>query len=161
MSIQKRRHERGWSQEDLALHAGLSVRTVQRIESGKRASLESLKCLAAVFDTSVSELVEEQTMTPQSYSQDHFSEQAEKDAIAYVKNVKAFHMNWIACLIVMPLLYILNMMLSPEFLWVAIVGVCWAFAIILNAVVIFGLFSLFGGKWEQEEFQKRMRRSGQ
>ena len=62
MSIQQRRLERGWSQEELARHAGLSTRTIQRIESGQRAGLESLKCLAAVFETSISELMQEMTM---------------------------------------------------------------------------------------------------
>ena len=59
MGIQDRRSQLGWSQEELAMHAGVSARTIQRIETGKRASLETLKCLAAVFETTVSELVQE------------------------------------------------------------------------------------------------------
>jgi len=157
MSIQKRRLDSGWSQEYLALHSGLSVRTIQRIEKGKRASLESLKCLAAVFETSVSKLVQEQTMTNTQTTNQHFIDQVEKEAIAYVQNLKAFHMNWITFTIIIPLLYILNMKLSPEFLWVLIVGLAWGFAIVLHALVMFGLFSVFGGKWEQREFQKRMK----
>ena len=160
MSIQKRRTDSGWSQEDLALHSGLSVRTIQRAENGKRSSLETLKCLAAVFETTVSELVKEQTMTTTTHSNQHFIEQAEKDAIAYVQNVRAFHMNWIAFIVILPLLLVLNMMLSPQFWWVTIVGLCWGFAIALHALVIFGMFSLFGGKWEQREFQKRMNTRG-
>ena len=62
MKIQRRRLEKGWSQEELARHAGLSTRTIQRIEGGQPAGLESLKCLAAVFDTSISELMQEQKM---------------------------------------------------------------------------------------------------
>lgn len=160
MSIQVRRTDRGWSQEELAMHAGVSVRTIQRIETGKRASLETLKCLAAVFETTVSELVKEQTVTtplsqniPQSLQDD-----AEKQAIAYVQNVKAFHMNWIAALVIMPLLYVLNQRLSPEFDWYLIVGLCWGAAIALHALVIFGMFSVFGGAWEQDQFQKRLRK---
>lgn len=34
--------------------SGLSVRTIQRIESGHSASLESLKCLAAVLEVDIS-----------------------------------------------------------------------------------------------------------
>ena len=59
MSIRERRLALGWSQEDLARHSGLSARTIQRIESGQRAGLESLKSLAAVFETSVSDLMRE------------------------------------------------------------------------------------------------------
>lgn len=65
MNIQQRRLEKGWSQEELARHSGLSTRTIQRIESGQRAGLESLKCLAAVFETSISALMQEQIMTDQ------------------------------------------------------------------------------------------------
>jgi len=63
MNIQKRRLQKGWTQEQLAHHSGLSTRTIQRIESGKKPGLESLKCLAAVFETSISTLMQEQTMT--------------------------------------------------------------------------------------------------
>ena len=156
MTIQKRRLDNGWSQEDLALHSGLSARTIRRIEGGNKASLESLKCLAAVFETSVSDLVQEQTMSRTYSPNQHRIEQAEKDAIAYVQNLRAFHMNWIAFIVIMPCLLLLNIWLSPQFLWVMIVGLCWIAAIILNALVLFGLFSLFGGNWEQLEFQKQM-----
>ncbi len=65
MNIQERRLEKGWSQEELARHSGLSTRTIQRIEGGQKAGLESLKCLAAVFETSISTLMQEQIMTKQ------------------------------------------------------------------------------------------------
>lgn len=65
MTIQKRRLEKGWSQEELARHSGLSTRTIQRFEGGQKAGLESLKCLAAVFETSISTLMQEQSMTEQ------------------------------------------------------------------------------------------------
>ena len=57
MNIQQRRLENGWSQEELARHSGLSTRTIQRIEGGQKAGLESLKCLAAVFETSIGRMV--------------------------------------------------------------------------------------------------------
>ena len=140
------------------MHAGVSSRTIQRIENGKKASLETLKCLAAVFETTVSELMKEQTMSNTSSLNRNLAleKEAEKQAIAYVQNVKAFHMNWIAAIVIMPLLYILNQKLSPEFNWFLIVGFCWVAAIGLHALVIFGLFKLFGAEWEQREFQKRM-----
>ncbi len=159
MSIQHRRTERGWSQEELAMHAGVSARTIQRLETGKRASLETLKCLAAVFETTVSELVKEQAMTPpttQSTEHETLQAEAEKRAIAYVQNVKAFHMNWITAIVILPVLYILNQRLSPAFDWFFIVALCWGAAIALNALVIFGMFSVFGGAWEQKLFQNKM-----
>ena len=91
----------------------------------------------------------------------YFLEQAEREAIEYVQNLKAFHLNWMSFLVVMPFLYLLNVKLTPGFLWVLIVGGCWLMAIVLHAVVIFGLFSVFGGAWEQREFRKRMDRRAQ
>ncbi len=57
--IKKLRLSKGWSQEQLARFSGLSVRTIQRIERGHNAGLESLKCLAAVFELDVSDLQKE------------------------------------------------------------------------------------------------------
>lgn len=50
MILKQLRISRHLSQEQLAEMSGLSVRTIQRIESGQKASLESQKCLAAALD---------------------------------------------------------------------------------------------------------------
>jgi len=60
MILKQIRISRHLSQEQLAQMAGLNVRTVQRIESGQNASLDSLKCLAAVLEVDVSTLNQEQ-----------------------------------------------------------------------------------------------------
>ncbi len=54
-AIKKMRLERHWSQEQLAEMSGLSVRTIQRIENGENAGLESLKSLASVFETNITD----------------------------------------------------------------------------------------------------------
>ncbi|PKI16007.1 helix-turn-helix domain-containing protein [Colwellia sp. 12G3] len=59
MIVKKLREKRNWSQEQLAIMSGLSTRTIQRIESGNKASLESLKSLASVFEIDISKLKEE------------------------------------------------------------------------------------------------------
>ncbi len=64
MNIGKRiknlRERRAWSQDQLAEVAGVSVRTVQRIEKGDEPSLETLKSLASAFEIDVAEF----TVTP-------------------------------------------------------------------------------------------------
>ena len=65
MNIKQRRLENGWSQEELARHSGLSTRTIQRIEGGQKAGTESLKCLAAVFESSIDDLKQEQDIIEQ------------------------------------------------------------------------------------------------
>ena len=62
MILKELRISRHLSQEQLAQMSGLNVRTIQRIESGKKASLESLKCLAAALDVDVSTLNQEKFM---------------------------------------------------------------------------------------------------
>jgi transcriptional regulator with XRE-family HTH domain len=51
--IKKLRKQHHYSQEQLAILAGVSLRTIQRIESGHAASLETLKSLAAVFEVGI------------------------------------------------------------------------------------------------------------
>ncbi len=50
------RTDRAWSQEELAIAAGLNLRTVQRIESEGVASLQSKKALASAFNLEASDL---------------------------------------------------------------------------------------------------------
>ena len=50
------RGKRGWSQEELAMAPGLNVRTIQRVESGASASLETRRALAAAFDVDLESL---------------------------------------------------------------------------------------------------------
>ena len=55
--VKKLRQNKGWSQDHLATVSGLSTKTVQRIESGNNASLESQQALASVFKINVGELI--------------------------------------------------------------------------------------------------------
>ncbi|KTF18486.1 helix-turn-helix domain-containing protein [Pseudoalteromonas sp. H105] len=59
MILKELRISRHLSQEQLAQMSGLNVRTIQRIESGKNASLESLKCLAAALEVDIATLNQE------------------------------------------------------------------------------------------------------
>jgi len=50
------RERRAWSQEQLAEVTGLSMRTIQRVESSGSASFETAKAIAAVFESDVASL---------------------------------------------------------------------------------------------------------
>ncbi len=54
--VREKREERSWTQEELALAAGLNLRTVQRIEKESSASLQSKKALASVLEIDVRDL---------------------------------------------------------------------------------------------------------
>lgn len=57
--LKRLRLQRALSQEELAIAAGISARTVQRMEAEGTASLESRKAVAAVFGIGAERLVEE------------------------------------------------------------------------------------------------------
>lgn len=65
--IKTLRTNKNWSQEQLSELSGLSLRTIQRLESGSNASIESLKVLAATFEVDPNLLMiedKQKTMTP-------------------------------------------------------------------------------------------------
>ncbi|MEM9302001.1 MAG: helix-turn-helix transcriptional regulator [Pseudomonadota bacterium] len=55
--LKELRARRAWTQQQLAEVSGLSLRTIQRIESRGQASQDSLQALAAVLDVSSAELL--------------------------------------------------------------------------------------------------------
>ena len=60
--LRKWRETRAWSQEHLAALAGLSLRTIQRIEADGRASAETRMALAAAFNVDVATLTAPETV---------------------------------------------------------------------------------------------------
>ncbi len=54
--ITELRREQGWTQEYLADASGVSLRTIQRLEAGQDASLETLTLVAEVFHVPVKDL---------------------------------------------------------------------------------------------------------
>src|SRR5262245_6295633 len=87
--VRKLRLQRGWTQEDLARFADLSVRSVQRVERGQQGSLETMKALAAVFETDVATL----GLGGQEMSDTTVMPADEKEALEYVARLKGFYMH--------------------------------------------------------------------
>ncbi len=54
--ILKCRKEKSWSQDELATASGLSIRTIQRVESEALASLQTKKALASALDIDIHDL---------------------------------------------------------------------------------------------------------
>ncbi|MBD3586708.1 helix-turn-helix transcriptional regulator [Salinimonas sp. HHU 13199] len=52
------RHQRAWSQQHLSVVSGVSLRTIQRVENEGNASYETLKAIAAAFDTDVTSIAQ-------------------------------------------------------------------------------------------------------
>ncbi|GAB5490174.1 MAG: hypothetical protein Phog2KO_03890 [Phototrophicaceae bacterium] len=51
------RTNRGWSQEKLSEECGLSLRTIQRLENGGNASIDSIRAVAFIFGLEPNELI--------------------------------------------------------------------------------------------------------
>lgn len=62
--VRKLRTAKGWSQEQLSEAGGLNTRTVQRIESTGKASLESARLLAAALDVDPDVLIDREQTAP-------------------------------------------------------------------------------------------------
>ncbi len=63
--IRRARIERGWTQQQLAEIASLSLRTVQRVENQSVASNETVSALCAVLELSRSELLTQDPSRPE------------------------------------------------------------------------------------------------
>ncbi|CAM1371716.1 helix-turn-helix domain-containing protein [Tenacibaculum xiamenense] len=141
--IKKMRLERHWSQEQLAAMSGLSIRTIQRIENGENAGLESLKSLAAVFETDIKD----------SNKRDEL-EQVRKEE-AYIQKLKGFYKLCAIALLsmIVPIVIAFN---NSSF-WVIVL---W---ILLGWLVIIGIYSLntfefFGEEWKKKKIEKKFGR---
>lgn len=156
MLIQKLRLQRGWSQQHLAEISGLSARTIQRIEAGHPASIESLKSLAAVFEVDFNELNQESKMENVPGST---QDRQEVEAFRYVRRLKRFYMSLISYVSIVSFLTIINLTTSPQHLWVGWVALFWGLGLLLGAARLFLPDRLLGGDWERRQVERRLGRS--
>ena len=143
--IQKLRLQRGWSQEQLAELAGLSVRTIQRAERGQNPSAESLKAIAAVLDVDFGAL-REAHMTPsvnQAVSAD------EALALARVRKIKGFYMHVIQYVLIIGFLAVVNAFTYRGSVWVVWAAIPWALALALHGLRVFDRIPFLNGDWER------------
>ncbi|PSV21834.1 2TM domain-containing protein [Photobacterium leiognathi] len=153
MIIRKLRLQRGWSQEQLSQLSGLSIRTIQRIEQGQKAGLESLKSLAAVFEIQVSDLQMEPPMNKEiTITED------EKQAIEYVKSIKEFYSHLVTYLLVITGLFVINYFTSPDYWWAVWPALGWGIGIVSHALSAFEILNIFGPDWERKQVEKRLGR---
>ena len=141
--IKKMRLERHWSQDQLAEMSGLSIRTIQRIENGENAGLESLKSLASVFEINITDSDKKQDM-----------EQIRKEE-SYIQNLKGFYkLLAIAILsLVLPFIIALNDPSSwSVFLWVLL-----SWGVILG-VYSLNVFEVFGDQWKRKMITKKFKK---
>ena len=149
MLIQKLRLQRGWSQEQLAEVSGLSVRTIQRLERGQPGSLESMKALAAVFETDLDRLKEPTMDAPRSDVRPD-----EALALAHVRKVKSFYVHLTQYLIVIPILAVVNLTSYPNYLWFVWPALGWGLGLLAHGAAVFNVLPFLDGAWERRQVEK-------
>ena len=159
MLIQKLRLQRGWSQEQLADLGGLSVRTIQRLERGQPASVESLKALGAAFEIDFSDLKEPEMNAATNQPTMNQSIRADEAlALAHVRKVKGFYIHLAQYAFVIAALTIANLVVSPHYLWVLWVAGGWGFGVLFDGLRVFDKVPFLNGDWERRQAEKYLGR---
>jgi len=153
MTVRKLRLKRAWSQEQLAQFSGLSIRTIQRIERGQKAGLESLKSLAAVFEVELDELLKEKDMS----NSDTYNDE-ETRIIEHVQDIKGFYSHLINYAVVVLGLFLLNFLVSPGYYWAWWAALGWGIGVVSHGLSVFEVYSFFGADWEKKQIEKRLGR---
>ena len=138
-NLKKLRLELKWSQEKLAELSGLSIRTIQRIENGETASIESLAALSSVFKV--------------DFYSGEGSEQKETEE-NYIEGIKSFY--FILALAVFSLIFPFATAISEPNNWFAfgMMALGW---IVLLAILYFRTFDVFGEDWKKRQIEKKFR----
>ena len=167
MILRKLRLQRGWSQEQVAELTDLSVRTIQRIERGGQASLESANALAAIFQVEVSTFINEsgvnsmnehkELLKQNEGSLDHNPAVSteEKAAINYVKGIKEFYGHLFMFVVFMTAFLITGKFEHSQLKWL-VLG--WAAGLLIHGLVAFEVFGSFGTHWEKKQIEKKLGR---
>ncbi len=153
MDIKKLRLQRTWSQEQLAECSGLSVRTIQRLEKGGQMSLESRKSLAATFDIDANDPTQSEKQTipePPAF----LKQQVQQE----VQNLKQFYKKLIRYGSVMVFLLVINLISSPDYLWVIWPALGWGILIAWKELQVFTIRTAFNSAWEERQITKRLKK---
>ncbi len=153
MIVKKLRLQRGWSQEQLAEMAGVTPRTIQRIERGQKPSLETARALASVFEVDQSTFSEEPIMDSSTDKTPSVTLD-ERLAMDYVKNLKEFY-NHLLIYAVMTVVYLGFFDLPRIFLffWLG-----WTVGVVVHGLRAYEVIGFMNPQWEKRMIEKRLGR---
>ena len=142
MFIREKRLAKGWTQSQLAEYSGLSLRTIQRIENGQNAGLESLKSLAAVFEVNIADSDKKEEI-----------EQIRREE-EYVQKVKGFYKLFAVALfsLVIPFISAVNdSSFWSVFLWILL---SWGVLLVIYSL---NVFDFFGEEWKRKIIKNKFK----
>lgn len=154
--IKQLRLARAWSQEQLAELASLSVRTIQRIENGEQASLETLSAIAAAFNIRVTEIADGEEPQDTEHRDDALDRQIE-NARQRVAAEAGFYRSLIGYALVNLFLFIINRLTTPDSLWFIWPLAIWGSLLAIRGIKIFFLHDWLA-RWQRERLQKILRK---
>ena len=161
MLVQKLRLQRGWSQEQLSELSGLSVRTIQRLERGQAASVETLKALGAAFDVDFSDL-KEPVMNAIANEDPNPNSNAvrveEMLALAHVRKLKGFYMHLSQYVLGIALLSVINLIFTPTSFWAIFPAFGWGMGVLTHGLIVFDRIPMLNAEWERRQVEKRLGR---
>ncbi len=150
MIIRKLRLKRGWSQAQLAEMAGVTTRTIQRLEHGHRASLETYKALAAVFEVELSTLKPEDT----EVDNDTNLKPDEQVALQYARRMKEFY-EFLVTYVVLAAVFLFVFRGEP-IVYIIFGGL--GVALIVQGLMAFEVISFMSPNWERRLAEKKLGR---
>ncbi|TLV08826.1 helix-turn-helix domain-containing protein [Klebsiella indica] len=150
--VKQLRLQRAWSQEQLAELAGVSVRTIQRIENGDRPALETLSALAAVFEVNVAEISGDSPV-----GHEETLDLRIEDAKARIEQESHFYRSLMVAVVVCALLAVLNRLTDSESEWSAWVAIIWGTLLAMKGLRLF-VFNEWIKNWRQARLQRLLRK---
>lgn len=153
MTIRQRRLEKGWSQQQLAEFAGVSLRTIQRIEKGNSPTIETLKSLAAVFEVDFNELLEHDASSEIDESSLSLEE---KEELRHIRKVQRFLKDVAYFLVSIPFLWVISRFGDIDWVWSVVF--IWGAILLWDAYEVFDARDFFGKGWEKRMLEKRLGR---
>lgn len=150
MIVRKMRLKRGWSQSQLAEMAGVTTRTIQRIENGQRPSLETCKALASVFEVDLSLLQpEDVSMTTETEIKAD-----EQYALLYAKRMKEFY-EYLIMYVVFAAVFLVAFHGEPV---VYIIFAALAVGLVVQGLIAFGVVGFMSPGWERKIAERKLGR---
>jgi transcriptional regulator with XRE-family HTH domain len=156
MFIQKLRLQRGWSQEQLADMSGVSVRTIQRLEQGKPAAIETLKSLGAVLDVPFHEL-RSSTMNDEDAIPLTILPADEVMALRYARKLRGFYAHAAQYAVVITIMAVINFFTS-DYPWVLWTAFGWGSGLLVHYLMISERVPFLGAAWEKRVVEERLGR---
>jgi len=155
MIVRKLRLKKGWSQSQLAEMAGVTTRTIQRIERGHRPSMETSKALASVFEVDLSLFQpEDEQMHNQTELSGTELKADEQLALLYAKRMKEFY-EFLTTYVILAAVFFFAFHDHPVVYYVF--GGLGA-ALIVQGLIAFGIIDFMGPGWEKKIVERKLGR---